>query len=128
MRTTAGFFGPGAYDMKASLVMLFSALEACHRLGFQLPRPVTVLATSDEEIGSPSSRTLIEDAGPRLCSCSRSGAPSGRRQPQDRQGCRPVHSRDRGQGRHAGVAPGHGASAILELRTSGHQDPWRSMT
>ena len=60
-REEAGrLFGPGVYDMKASLVMLFAALESCGRLGFKSPRPVTVLATSDEEIGSPSSRSLIE--------------------------------------------------------------------
>ena len=53
-------FGPGAYDMKASLVMLFAALEVCRCRGLEFPRPVTVLATSDEEIGSPTSRTLIE--------------------------------------------------------------------
>ena len=53
-------FGPGVYDMKASLVMMFGALEACRNLCLQMPRPVTVLATSDEEIGSHSSRSLIE--------------------------------------------------------------------
>ncbi len=64
VREQAGrLLGPGVYDMKASLVMLFAALEACARLGSGLPRPVVALATSDEEIGSPSSRTLIEELG-----------------------------------------------------------------
>ncbi len=54
-------FGPGVLDMKASLVMLFAALETCGQLGLVPPRPITVLATSDEEIGSPCSRSLIEE-------------------------------------------------------------------
>jgi glutamate carboxypeptidase len=53
-------FGPGIYDMKASHVMVEYALRAITKLGMELPRPVEILFTSDEEIGSLSSRTLIE--------------------------------------------------------------------
>src|SRR5678816_2073040 len=48
--------GPGVFDMKAGIVLMWGALRA---LG-ELPRPVTVLLTSDEEAGSQSSRALIE--------------------------------------------------------------------
>src|SRR5688572_6624929 len=48
--------GPGVFDMKAGIVLIWAALRA---LGL-LPRAVTVLLTSDEEVGSPSSRELIE--------------------------------------------------------------------
>jgi glutamate carboxypeptidase len=54
-------FGPGIYDMKASHVMAEFALRGIIELGLQLPRPVDVLFTSDEEIGSPTSRDLIEE-------------------------------------------------------------------
>ncbi len=53
-------FGPGAYDMKASLVLAEFALKALGELGLRPPRPVELILTSDEEIGSPTSRRLIE--------------------------------------------------------------------
>src|SRR5918996_4665305 len=47
--------GPGTFDMKAGIVQCIEALR-------QVPDgPVTVLFTADEEIGSPTSRPLIED-------------------------------------------------------------------
>lgn len=53
-------FGPGIYDMKASLVMFEYALRAMVDLGAHLPRPIILLVNSDEEIGSWTSRELIE--------------------------------------------------------------------
>lgn len=50
--------GPGCCDMKAGLVMNAFLLAAFKRFG--APLPVAALFTSDEEIGSPSSRELIE--------------------------------------------------------------------
>ncbi len=51
-------FGPGTLDMKAGIVIALAAVESAHRSG--LKRPVTLLCTSDEEIGSGTSRDLIE--------------------------------------------------------------------
>lgn len=51
-------FGPGTLDMKAGIVISFGAIEAAQKQG--LDRPVTLLCTSDEEIGSETSRGLIE--------------------------------------------------------------------
>ena len=53
-------YGPGVYDMKVSLGMAEAALRAVRNLSLRLPRPIEVLITSDEEIGSPTSRLLIE--------------------------------------------------------------------
>jgi glutamate carboxypeptidase len=53
-------YGPGIFDMKASLVQIEAALGAMQTLGLAMPRPLTVLITSDEEIGSLRSRELIE--------------------------------------------------------------------
>ncbi|MBO1073989.1 M20/M25/M40 family metallo-hydrolase [Roseomonas marmotae] len=53
-------FGPGIYDMKGGTVLALRALEALAQAGIPTSRPVTVLLTSDEEIGSPSTRDLIE--------------------------------------------------------------------
>ena len=51
-------FGPGTLDMKAGIVIAFAAVESARRSG--LNRPVALLCTSDEEIGSHTSRALIE--------------------------------------------------------------------
>jgi len=51
-------FGPGTLDMKAGIVIALAAIEEAQKDG--LKRPVTLLCTSDEEIGSHTSRALIE--------------------------------------------------------------------
>ncbi|MEW6404060.1 MAG: M20 family metallopeptidase [Chloroflexota bacterium] len=51
-------FGPGTLDMKSGIVISFAAIEEAQRAG--LSRPVTLLCTSDEEIGSHTSRECIE--------------------------------------------------------------------
>ena len=51
-------FGPGVLDMKAGIVISFAAIEEAQKQG--LNRPVTLLCTSDEEIGSHTSREHIE--------------------------------------------------------------------
>ncbi|MBO1078933.1 M20/M25/M40 family metallo-hydrolase [Roseomonas haemaphysalidis] len=53
-------FGPGIFDMKGGTVLALQALAALRQAGIATSRPVTVLLTSDEEIGSPSTRDLIE--------------------------------------------------------------------
>lgn len=49
------------FDMQSSLALSEAALAAVNALQLRLPRPVTVLITSDEEVGSPTSRELIEE-------------------------------------------------------------------
>ena len=50
--------GPGVSDMKGGIAIAIGAVEAALKEG--LKRPVTLLLTSDEEIGSITSRDLIE--------------------------------------------------------------------
>src|SRR5438270_475130 len=53
--------GPGAFDMKAGIVQLFHAL-AVLPIGAQAGSSgVAVVLTADEELGSPTSRRLIEE-------------------------------------------------------------------
>jgi glutamate carboxypeptidase len=51
-------YGPGIFDMKTSLVLVEMVLRRLRER--PTPRPITILMTSDEEIGSRSSRALIE--------------------------------------------------------------------
>jgi glutamate carboxypeptidase len=53
-------YGPGILDMKGGNFLALEALRQLARAGIETPLPVTILFTSDEEIGSPSTRDLIE--------------------------------------------------------------------
>jgi glutamate carboxypeptidase len=52
--------GPGVYDMKSGLVIIEEALELLREPGAQADRrPVQLIVTADEEIGSPTSGALL---------------------------------------------------------------------
>jgi glutamate carboxypeptidase len=53
-------YGPGIYDMKGGNFLVLEAVRLLAKAGVETPLPVTVLFTSDEEVGSPSTRDLIE--------------------------------------------------------------------
>ena len=53
-------YGPGILDMKGGTVISVEAMRLILAAGMQTPLPVTFLLTSDEEIGSPSTRDIIE--------------------------------------------------------------------
>lgn len=59
-REESRVYGPGILDMKGGNLLAFEAIRALGRAGIATPLPVTVLFTSDEEIGSPATRDLIE--------------------------------------------------------------------
>ncbi len=53
-------FGPGVYDMKAGTAILLTALQVLREAGLPPKHPVRMLFTGDEEVGSLTSRNLIE--------------------------------------------------------------------
>ncbi|MBW3097481.1 M20/M25/M40 family metallo-hydrolase [Pseudohoeflea coraliihabitans] len=53
-------YGPGILDMKAGNFLSLEAIRQLQRAGIDTPLPITVMFTSDEEVGSPSTRALIE--------------------------------------------------------------------
>ncbi|OJY36751.1 MAG: carboxypeptidase, partial [Rhizobiales bacterium 65-9] len=59
-RDGARCYGPGLFDMKGGAYVALEAVRMLRRLGLSAPLPVTFLLTSDEEVGSPSTRDLIE--------------------------------------------------------------------
>ncbi len=53
-------YGPGIMDMKGGNYVSVEAIRQLIRAGVETPLPVTVLFTPDEEVGTPSTRNLIE--------------------------------------------------------------------
>jgi glutamate carboxypeptidase len=64
-RTNGLCYGPGILDMKGGVVIALAAITALTRTGIATPLPVTMLFNSDEEVGSPSTRSLIEEEAAR---------------------------------------------------------------
>ncbi|MGW4760020.1 M20 family metallopeptidase [Streptomyces chartreusis] len=103
--------GPGCFDMKAGLVQALHALASLDDLD-----GVTFLATGDEEIGSPTSRELIEteamecDAVLVLEASADGGALK-----TARKGAASYKLWARGRAAHAGLEPEKGINAGIEL-------------
>jgi glutamate carboxypeptidase len=104
-------YGPGIYDMKGGIALAIEAMRGAAR-----GRPVTLMVTCDEEIGSHSSRALMEAEAlkseavlvlePPLADGSVKTA---------RKGVGVYVLRTHGRQAHAGVEPGTGIDAIGEM-------------
>ena len=108
-------FGPGTFDMKAGLAIALSAMQAL--LATRTPHaPMTLLWTTDEEIGSATSRATIElEARKSRAVYVLEPALPGGALKTARKGCGEFDIVVHGVAAHAGLDPGKGASAIHEL-------------
>lgn len=108
-------YGPGVADMKAGVVMNAFVLAAFHKFG-GAPGPLVGLFTGDEEIGSPTSRPIIENEarGARVVFNSEPGRPTGNVVTQ-RKGGIFLEAHVHGVAAHSGGNYEMGRSAILEL-------------
>jgi len=108
--------GPGTYDMKAGVAAVLEAIGLLAALGERPRWDVVLLVTCDEEVGSGTSRGLIEslarDARAALVvePCIAGGAVKVRR-----KGVGWYRLTVRGHASHAGIEPEAGASAVHEL-------------
>jgi glutamate carboxypeptidase len=108
--------GPGVYDMKASLVLAEFALRTLQDLGLDPPRSVELVLTSDEELGSPTSRGLIEEAARRSAYVLVPEPPlADGALKTARKGVGRFTVEVAGRAAHAGVEPEKGVSAVVEL-------------
>lgn len=102
--------GPGCFDMKAGVVQLFHALSVLDDLD-----GVSVLLTGDEEIGAPSSRTLIEDEARRTGAVLVLEASEGGALKTARKGMSGYELTVAGRAAHAGLEPHKGVNTTVEL-------------
>src|SRR3954471_8317326 len=110
-------WGPGVLDMKTGIVQMLFALAALREQHGGLPRPVTVLLVTDEEVGSESSRAITERIA-KQCAAVFVLEPSyglhGALKTA-RKGVGDYRVNVVGKAAHAGLDFEKGASAILEL-------------
>jgi glutamate carboxypeptidase len=108
-------FGPGTFDMKAGIAIALAAVDAL-RATQTAHAPIVMLWTTDEEIGSKTSRAAIEEDA-RKCRAVYVLEPAlpGGALKTARKGCGEFEVVVHGAAAHAGLDPGKGASAIHEL-------------
>lgn len=110
------FFGPGAIDMKGGIVIMLTALRGLVERGELPRRPLRVLVTSDEELGSKHSEPLIRDtaADCGLVLVMEPATKEGALKTW-RKGVAAYDLLAQGRASHAGNAPEQGINAIVEL-------------
>jgi glutamate carboxypeptidase len=108
--------GPGILDMKASFVIILLAVKSLRNFLLPLKSPITILVTSDEEIGSPDGRRWVEkEAGNASRVLVLEPAREDGSLKTSRKGVGRFTLDVRGKAAHAGVAPEQGRNAIVEL-------------
>jgi glutamate carboxypeptidase len=109
--------GPGVLDMKSGIGLMLHAIGALQAWHDGLPRPVTVFLVSDEEVGSYSSREVTESLAKKSAGVLVLEPAAGLRGAVKtaRKGVGEYTLRVEGVAAHAGLDPGKGHSAIVEL-------------
>lgn len=109
--------GPGALDMKSGIALMLHAITGLKAWHGELPRPVTVFLVSDEEVGSSSSRKTTEALAQESAAVLVLEPAAGLRGAVKtaRKGVGEYTLKVKGVAAHAGLDPGKGHSAILEL-------------
>ena len=107
--------GPGTVDMKAGLVQAIHALAVLIERGIAVDG-ICLLVTGDEEIGSPTSRALIEDEARYAAACLvlEGAGPNGSLK-TGRKGTSAYRIEITGRAAHAGAEPEKGVNAGVEL-------------
>ena len=108
--------GPGIYDMKTGITLAVEAVHLLKRNGSKPKRPLRIVLTCDEEIGSHSSMPIIE-ANARTAAAVLVPEPciTGGLAKTARKGVLTYRMDITGKASHAGTSPQTGISAIVEF-------------
>jgi len=117
LRDAEKLCGPGVYDMKAGLTEMIYALQTIRALDLAPEVAPLCFINSDEEIGSHESTRYLRALAPRVDRCLVLEPSLGRagKIKTTRKGVGRFTVTVQGKAAHAGLDPGAGASAILEL-------------
>ncbi len=115
-RTADRITGPGSFDMKAGIAIAMLAARVLTERPEPPPHRVVMLWTTDEEIGSTTSRAILEDEArrSRAVFVLEPSLPGGALKTA-RKGVGEFHVTAEGLAAHAGIDPASGASAVHEL-------------
>ena len=110
-------YGPGVLDMKAGIATTIVGLRLLQSNGLWPDRQIKVLFNTDEEVGSPSSRPLVESlaTGAAYALIMEPGQAGAGALKTQRKGLGEFRISVEGKASHAGAFPERGASAIHEL-------------
>ena len=109
-------YGPGVLDMKSGIALALHSIEAMLKWnGGKLPRPVTILLVSDEEVGSTSSREITETLARESSAVLVLEPAQGLAVKTARKGICEYTLKVTGKAAHSGLDFEKGQSAIVEL-------------
>lgn len=109
-------YGCGVFDMKANCILILEALRALEQIaGSNVPLPVTVFLSCDEEVGSVTGKAIVEQEALKSSFCLVCEPSANGKAKTGRKGTAGYKIQAHGIPAHAGLEPERGASAILEL-------------
>lgn len=108
-------YGCGAFDMKSGCILMLETLRALKEFDLKPARPITILLSCDEEVGSFSGRELVEREARTAEFCLIPEPSANGKAKTGRKGTGMFQLKTLGIPAHAGLEPEKGASAVLEI-------------
>ncbi len=108
-------YGCGTFDMKANVILMFEILRCFAEFNLKPTRPLTILLSCDEEVGSFTGREIVEREAAKSSFCLVCEPSMNGKVKTGRKGTGMFQLKTHGIPAHAGLEPEKGASAILEI-------------